>query len=396
MAESYLIKPQLFRKMKRIIILILISFFVKDACAHKPSSIDSIKKNLEVDFRFNYAFILHHHYEMSGYRKHFPMFELSLQKQTYGRQSWQKFYNYPTIGVTAFYSNIGNQEVIGDAYAIYPFISFPFNKSKVNTFGLRLGAGLGYLTEKFHHEKNPYNTYISAYFNAAISLSLEYKQQINNHLKMSIFAGLTHFSNGCTTQPNRGINIFNAGLSASYLIDHQTSYKEIANLKTDIKEEKRQINRQIFRTFAPEFYLGLSYGVKRVEYKQRDHFSVYNLEFYAMERVTNLSKFGIGLDLVYDATDVIVLGKHENNLNKYTFAQLLKPGVGLAYELILGEMSFLFNVGYHPWGRDMSYGRIYNKLAVKGNIGKHLYGKFTLNTHLGVADFIGFGFGVRL
>ena len=102
------------------------------------------------------------------------------------------------------------------------------------------------------------------------------------------------------------------------------------------------------------------------------------------------------MDLVYDATDVIVLGKYDNNLNKYSFAQLLKPGIGVAYELILGEMSFLFNVGYHPWGRDMSYGRIYNKFALKGNIGKSLYGKFTLNTHLGVADFIGFGIGVRL
>lgn len=382
--------------MKRIVLLILMSFLAREACAYKPVSIDSIINNAEVDFRFNYGFIMHHHFEMSGYRKHFPMFELSLQKQTYSRQSWQKYYNYPTIGVTAFFSTIGNQEVIGNAYAIYPFINFPLNKSKVSTLGLRLGTGLGYLTEKFHHEENPYNMYIGAHFNAAISLSVEYKQQISNHLKMSLFAGVTHFSNGCTTQPNRGINIFNAGLSATYLIDQQTTYQDIAQLNTSIKEEKRHINSQIFRTFNPDFYIGLSYGVKRIEYKQNDYFSVYNLELYAMERITNLSKFGIGMDLVYDATDVLVLGKHENNLDKYTFAQLLKPGIGMAYELILGEMSFLFNVGYHPWGRDMSYGRIYNKFAIKGNIGEHFYGKFALNTHLGVADFIGFGFGVRL
>lgn len=382
--------------MKRIILLILMSFLVREASAHKTLPIDSITKSAEVDFRLNYGFIMHHHFEMSGYRKHFPLFELSLQKQTYGRQAWQKYYNYPTIGVTALYSNIGNQDVLGDAYAIYPFISFPFNKSKISTFNLRMGAGLAYLTQKFHHIENPHNMYIGAHFNAVISLSVEYKQKISDRIKMSLFAGVTHFSNGCTTQPNRGINIFNAGLSASYLIDSHTTYKDIAKLKTNIKDEKRQINSHVFREFDPEFYLGLSYGVKRVEYDQKDHFSVYNLEFYAMERITNLSKFGIGMDLVYDATDVIVLGKYDNNLNKYSFAQLLKPGIGVAYELILGEMSFLFNVGYHPWGRDMSYGRIYNKFALKGNIGKSLYGKFTLNTHLGVADFIGFGIGVRL
>ena len=47
-------------------------------------TIDSLKKNVEVDLRLSYAFFIHHHFEMTGYPKHFPMFELSLQKQTYG------------------------------------------------------------------------------------------------------------------------------------------------------------------------------------------------------------------------------------------------------------------------------------------------------------------------
>jgi hypothetical protein len=159
------------------------------------------------------------------------------------------------------------------------------------------------------------------------------------------------------------------------------------------KEEIKQINSLLSKKIDLEFYLGLSYGFKRVEYKQKDNFSVYNFEFYAMERVSNLSKFGIGIDLVYDETDVLVLDINEN---KYNFAQLLKPGIGVAYELIIGDMSFLFNMGFHPWGLDMSYGRIYNKLALKANIGEYFYGKVTLNTHFGVADFVGFGLGIRL
>ena len=378
--------------MKIIVLLLLISFLAKDSFAHKSTPVDSIIKNTELDFRFNYAFIIHHHYEMRMYRKHFPIFEFSIQKQTYGKQAWQRYYNYPTIGVTAFYSSIGNQEVFGNAYAIYPFISFPFNKSKVNTFSFRLGVGAGYLTKKFDQVENPNNIYIGSHINAAISLSFEYKRQISNHLKVSLFAGLTHFSNGCSYQPNNGINIFNTGLSTTYLIGNQNSYKDITKLMTYNKDEIKQINSILSSKFDPEFYLGISYGFKRVEYKQKDNFSVYNFEFYAMERVSNLSKFGIGIDLVYDETDVLVLG----NENKYDFAQLLKPGIGVAYELIIGDMSFLFNMGFHPWGLDMEYGRIYNKLALKANIGEHLYGKVALNTHFGVADFVGFGLGIRL
>lgn len=379
--------------MKRIVLLILITFFARESYAHKSSPIDSIVKNTELDFRFSHAFIIHHHHEMRIYREHFSMLEFSLQKQTYGRQTWQRYYNYPTIGVSVLYSCIGNHDVFGSAYAIYPFINFPFNKSIINSFNFRLGIGPGYLTKKFDQTENPNNIYIGSHINATISLSFEYKRQISNHLKISLFAGLTHFSNGCSYQPNNGINIFNTGLSTTYLIGNRNSYKDLTKLMTYNKEEIKQINSLLSKKIDLEFYLGLSYGFKRVEYKQKDNFSVYNFEFYAMERVSNLSKFGIGIDLIYDETDVLVLDINEN---KYNFAQLLKPGIGVAYELIIGDMSFLFNMGFHPWGLDMSYGRIYNKLALKANIGEYFYGKVTLNTHFGVADFVGFGLGIRL
>ena len=353
----------------------------------KSFSVDSLMKNTEVDLRINYGFFIHHHFEMARYPKHFPMFELSLQKQTYGKKMWQSYFNYPTVGVTAFYSSLGNNEVIGNAYAIYPFISYPFNKSKINTFGFRFGIGVGYITEIFHPKANFHNTSIGSHVNAAISLTFEYKRQISEHLKLSAFAGLTHFSNGCSSKPNNGLNIINAGLSASYFIKDQEEYihhQKICNCE--------------YRRLKPEFYLGLSYGIKRIEYGQKEDFSVYNLEIYILDRITNLSKIGIGLDLVSDATDKITLKNfyHDEDANNYTFAQLLKPGVSIAYELLMGETSFLINFGYHPWGRDMRYGRWYQKLGAKFNFGEHIYGKIALNTHFGVADFIGFGLGIRL
>ena len=353
----------------------------------KSFSVDSLMKNTEVDLRINYGFFIHHHFEMARYPKHFPMFELSLQKQTYGKKMWQSYFNYPTVGVTAFYSSLGNNEVIGNAYAIYPFISYPFNKSKINTFGFRFGVGVGYITEIFHPKENFHNTSIGSHVNAAISLTFEYKRQISEHLKLSAFAGLTHFSNGCSSKPNNGLNIINAGLSASYFIKDQEEY--IHNQKICNCE---------YRRLKPEFYLGLSYGIKRIEYGQKEDFSVYNLEIYILDRITNLSKIGIGLDLVSDATDKITLKNfyHDEDANNYTFAQLLKPGVSIAYELLMGETSFLINFGYHPWGRDMRYGRCYQKLGAKFNFGEHIYGKIALNTHFGVADFIGFGLGIRL
>lgn len=347
-------------------------------------SIDSLIQNTEIDLRTNYAFFAHHHYEMKGYNAHFPMFELSLQKQTYGKSSWQAYFNYPTIGVTAYYSNFGNIDIMGKAYAIYPFINFPFNKSKINTFGFRFGVGLGYLTEKYHHIYNCKNTSIGSNFNAAISLTFEYKRHIAERYRLSVFAGLTHFSNGCSNSPNSGINIINTGVGVTYLLNKPQKFIPKKINTTDY-----------LRTIDYEYYLGISCGIKRIEYNQKENIGVYQLDFYIMDRISNLSKVGIGLDLVYDATDNISIIDYYGN-REFTFLEMLKPGIGLAYELMIGDASFIFNFGYHPYGLDMSYGRWYQKLGLKVDIGKHLYGKLALNTHFGVADFIGFGFGIRL
>ena len=375
-----------------LFLLLCITFFtshenayaLSDSDEKKSYAIDSLLINSQIEIRTSYAFFIHHHFEMTSYPAHFPMFELSFQKQTYGKQYWQAYFNYPTIGFSAFYSNLGNIDIIGKAYALYPFINFPLNKSKTNTFSFRMGVGLGYLTNKYHPTENFHNTSIGSNVNAAISLTFEYKRYLSERYKISVFAGLTHFSNGSSTEPNNGLNIINAGLSATYLLKDAEEYIP------------KQYSQQDFKKIKPEFYIGLSYGTKRILVFQENYTSVFNLEFYVLDRISNLSKIGFGLDLVYDATDNIYVKNYYGYNFEPTFLQLLKPGISLAYELLMGDASFLFNFGYHPYGLDMSYGRWYQKLALKVDIGKFIFGKITLNTHFGAADFIGFGIGVKL
>lgn len=377
---------------KRLLLLFFLLFSIvsRSTCAMTNEvdgksrfSLDTLMKNTEVDLRLNYGFFIHHHFDMKGFSADFPMFELSLQKQTYGRQPWQEHFNYPAIGVTAFYSNLGGNDVLGKAYAIYPFISFPFNKSKVKTFGFRFGVGVGYITEKFHPSRNYHNTSIGSNINAAISLTFEYKRHISKRFRLSAFAGLTHFSNGCSNFPNSGYNIINAGIGASCLITEPADYIQ-----------RRLGNDNDYRKITPEFYAGLSFGVKRIKYKQSENIAVYDLELYVMDRIGELSKIGIGLDLLYNMCSYISVSERYGTT--YPFMEMLKPGAGIAYELTMGEMSFLFNFGYHIYGKDMSGGRWYQKLGFKVNIGEHIYAKIALNTHFGAADFIGWGLGVRL
>lgn len=352
-------------------------------------SIDSLMKNVEVDFRLNYGFYMHHHFEMEGYRAHFPMFELSLQKQTYGKQYWQTCFNYPAVGVTFFASSMGNIDVLGKAFAIYPYIYFPFIKSKSTNFGIRFGLGLGYLTESYDHLENPYNICIGSPLNAAASITFDISHHFTNRFKMSVFGGLQHFSNGCTSEPNKGTNVLKGGISAAYMINEPETY-----IKPEQLTEKRTI--EYLKEFRPELYVGLSYGSKGIDYMQEDYKSVYDLDIYVMEQLTRLFKLGLGFNLIYDETNILRNMKSNNGVNTWTTYQILNPGVHVAGELVMGKTSFLFVVGRH-FGEYMHTEKNYQRLGLKIEFTKHFYGKVTLNVHQWhIADFLGWGLGFKL
>ena len=79
-------------KKERFLLIILCFCFIfnlnKEAFANgkkddedKSPFMENFMKNMEVDLRLSYGFYMHHHYEMEGYRAHFPIFELSLQRR---------------------------------------------------------------------------------------------------------------------------------------------------------------------------------------------------------------------------------------------------------------------------------------------------------------------------
>ena len=324
---------------------------------------------------------------MKVFSSHFPLFELSLDQATFGRKSWQSKSNYPAIGLSFLYTGIGDQPELGSAFALIPHMSFNCLKSKRNQLNFKLGIGIGYLTEKYDAVTNPKNTFIGSHLNAAIDLSIDYNYMVTNRLGLTAFIGFTHFSNGSSRTPNNGINIAHGGIGAKYFIKEPK--QRIPKQQTDNQQYKNWNKENISFTFAFTYsrkdideYLG--YGKS---------WPAYNLQFNALKRLTEMSKIGVGVDLVYDCTDKEVL--RQKGI-EFTDIEILKPGINAAYELAFGNTSFMFNFGYHIAGKDLCEGRVYQKLGMLQNIGKGVFATITLTTHYGWADYIGFGIGYRI
>ena len=367
--------------------IVLLSFLLIINLLSAKCNDTIIDKNLQIELRTSYGFMICHHLEMKYFKAHFPLFELRVQQSTFGRKSWQSKSNYPAIGINFLYSGLGGFKEIGTVWAAYPYMSFNCLKSRKNQLNLMIGIGFGYLTTIYDAKENPKNTFIGAHTNAAINLAAEYNRFITNRLCFSAFIGFTHFSNGAKRTPNNGINIAHAGVTAKYFIKEP---KELI--------PKQNIDNQQYKPWSKKnisYYFSFTYAFKDTdEYLgYGKSWDVYDLHINAMKRLTEMSKVGVGFDLSYDFTDKEVLKFKGIAFKDF---ELLKPSISAVYEIAFGNMSFLFDFGYHIYCKDDSEGRVYQRISSILNLSKHVFATCALVTHYGWADNFCFGLGYRI
>ena len=373
------------KKIFRHIVLSLLFLLTINTLSAKSND-TIIDKNFQIEFRASYGFMICHHPDMAYFKAHFPLFEFSVQQATTGRKIWQERANYPAVGITLLYSNLGGFKEVGEVYAAYPYLSFNCLKSQKNQLNLKIGIGLGILTKHFDAKTNPRNTFIASYANAAINLTAEYNIFITNRLSLAAFVGFTHFSNGARKAPNKGINVAHAGINAKYFIN---TPKPRIHHDVDNQQYKPWISKNY------SFYAAFTYAIKEIDnylgYGKR--FSVYNLHLNFLKRMSEMSKLGIGFDLVYDMSDIDVLKFKEI---PFTPVQIFKPGINIAYEVAFGRTSLIVNAGCHIAGREMGEGRFYQKICAKQNLSEHIFATCALVTHFGWADNFCFGLGYKI
>ncbi len=349
----------------------------------KPST----THNLTTEVKLQYGLLMSHHLELDIFKSHFPAFEINLQKATYGKHRWEAEYGYPLIGISLWYSGLGGFPELGSAIALYPTINFPLVRNNIQSLNFKLGIGLGYLTNRFDRIENYKNFAIGSHLNIAASLFFEYRRKISRMLTFTTSMGLTHFSNGSMKTPNYGLNILTASVGvSSYLSNPNRS------LKRKILPELYSFEFDGRKYLSIEFATALAY--KDMSQQYGESFFVGAAFVNIMGRVSYKSKFGIGFDVTYDGSDNLVLERQyvevSNKMN------LAKTGVNIAYELVMDRLSFLFNLGFYMSGMERSEGENYQRLTMKYLITDKLFANMVLSSHVGKAEYVGFGLGYQI
>lgn len=149
--------------------------------------------------------------------------ELSLSRQVNGSKPWHWRYRYPSLGLTASAACLGNDSVLGNAYAAFPFLELPlagWPNGSLRPSGLsltfRFGSGLAWLSRWYDPETNPLNNVIPGRINNITRFELAANYRFRRQFSLSAAAILTHYSAGAVRVPNLGLNIPAARLSVSW------------------------------------------------------------------------------------------------------------------------------------------------------------------------------------
>ncbi len=347
-----------------------------------PQKDSLVSPSWSLGIKSQYGFIISHHKEMQVFTNHhFPVFQIEIARSSTGRKAWQQQYNYPHIGLSYLYSPLGNSPILGDVHALYPFLDFPLSGNHKSGLVLRFGGGLSYFEKCFDRLDNYKNSAIGSHINSVVDFELMYSAAFDNGLRLKTGMAFTHFSNGSSKMPNFGINVLTAGVSVAYNFINKVEMHEAAQ----IEDPKKGLF---------EFYTLAYAGKKEIQPVDGPQYLIANMGFNALYYYRDTRKLGVGLDFVYDDSDVELL-RREGKVLEYRY-QYIKPGIKAMHEWQISRFSISLQFGVYLIQEENSDGIFYDVVALNYLVGKHFLLNISLKSHFAKADCVGLGLGFKL
>ncbi|MCZ4409712.1 acyloxyacyl hydrolase [Cryomorphaceae bacterium 1068] len=360
-----------------------IAFFLV-AIAHQitfgQASVDSLDGGLSLSVNGHYGFVIP---EYSSFilltDEPVRSGEISLEKRLGAKNSWNAIYNYPTVGLTLFYTTLGSSEVHGSEIALFPFIRLPVFQSPKFNAGISLGLGLGYVTKTYDEETNPYNVVVGSNLNAHFQTKVDLRYQLSDALGIQTGLAFGHLSNANTAEPNIGINNGTIYLGLNYVL----------------KRERLAGNTEEFSPSKKVFYeVALAPGFKSTRaLKDSRHFTL-SATGDLWKPLSRIISVGIGPDIFYDGSAETELTIDDSK----TYEPIMQWSTGIhgSFSLRYDRLRLILQAGvYVGLANEVEDEPIYNRAMVRYDVSEKFIAYFAMKSHLHILDHPEFGFGYR-
>jgi len=339
--------------------------------------------------------------------------ELAVEWQTMGEQNWHQYIGFPKIGVGLVSLDLGNPTMLGNLYAVYPYLNFKVFHYQRFVLNIKGGAGASYLTKTFNSTATNPNDLNTG--NAAIGSKLNVYFAGGANIVIPIekgFAFVTdfqwnHASNGSFYQPNSGINMLNASAGISYTPFYKHAYRP-----------RRKHIRNFPQKFSYEFIA--SGGARELYYKDDKQYPTGSFVMAVYRPLGNAIRLGIGAEGFYDGVYNGNTKFERTYLTEDKWENKIRVGVSLRPELMFGRFTAGVHLGMYvhnplknlepyseaksstlnkpmiyPYNIEEEDGWFYTRASLQYAFTNHLFLSIGLKTHLQKAEFIEWGIGYR-
>ena len=309
------------------------------------------------------------------YQGAFPGLHIALSGQTRGNRPWHHAYNFPEIGVTLLFSHLGYPEVLGHGFGLMPHITLPLTRGHGLQLQLRYGVGIGYVTNHYQEPHNMDNQAVSTPFNIAMNTSLQVSIPLSGAFTLRPGLSITHFSNGKTRVPNKGLNLPSAKLE---LVHH---------FLPDPVLPPRESEPEDYKPYSMAVYLAAGYS--ELYPPGGSKYAEFTLSTTLRRRISQKVAMGLGSDLFWGFSDRELLRRQGEE--DIPLARLIKPGIHLSYEQVFSNTSFIIQKGIYLHTTNPEDGITYNRAGFRHHLDDRWLVNITIKTHLFRADYLEWG-----
>ena len=332
--------------------------------------------------RFHYGFIWNFSDKVSHLaNQHMPAFEIDVTKQTNGNKSWQQEYRYPQVGYSLYYFSFDPAKPVGNSLVLLIHAGKNVYKRKRSNLQWRLGSGFAYVEKRFDVQNNFRNNVISQRINFVLNGQLNFNYKLSSRLLLNLGIGIVHISNGAIQKPNFGINLPTLNVGIGF----------------NLAKDKAEYKKDSVVSFKPKTYLHMTpfAGLKEVYPVNGPKYFIGGINACVERRMNRKSGLNIGVDFSYDHSKKSEIA-YDSLPVKNTFLTRAQAGFIIGHELYINKLSLLTQVGAYVYDPTHINKAIYQKVGLKYYISDKIFISMIMKIHLGVADWVEFGGGIRL
>ena len=304
--------------------------------------------------------------------------DISLFKETTGKNEWEQLYNYPEYGLSFFYSTLGNDEIMGREYALSYFFTITLlSKHRFRLFN-RVGIGIDYVTCKFNLQDNYLDVAVGSNYNIHFNYGIGANYILSEKFKLNLGISFDHLSNANSRQPNLGINYLTAYTGLGYSLGKKT-IKQITELQPLIKKNS--------------IALFISAGGKHSKALTSNYALTSSVSLELNRNISRIFHVGIGSDLFYDSSVESSLKEKSEVYNpSYSF----QTGIHLSQSLVYNKISLSIQEGiYLILPEKVRNAVIYNRGIIQYQINDHFSVRIAMKSHLNILDYMETGLGYK-